>query len=234
MWRRFSLRAFGNLGEASLPRALVASARLRMARFGAGSRRRLLIMLALCGVVSLAGCGPNGETEPFESTDITGADFGRQFELVDHHGTVRHLADFRGKVVVLFFGFTHCPDVCPTTLAEFNAALQQLGDAAKRVQVLFVTVDPERDTPEVLGAYVTAFNTDFLGLTGTPEQIAKVAREFKVIYQKAEGSQPGSYSVDHSAGTFVFDEQGRLRLYASYGLGSEAIAKDIGRLLGTG
>ena len=205
-----------------------------MNRYASRFVRHLLLLIVLAGICSLTGCERDQEVEAFESTDITGADFGRDFELVDHNGKVRHLGDFRGKVVVMFFGFTHCPDVCPTTLAEFSGALQQLGDAANQVQVLFVTVDPERDTPKVLGAYVTAFNPGFLGLTGTPDQIAKVAREFKVIYRKAEGSRPGSYSVDHSAGTFIIDEQGRLRLYASYGLDSEAIAKDIGRLLGAG
>ena len=170
----------------------------------------------------------------FESSDITGADFGRQFELVDHTGKLRSLEDFGGKVVVVFFGFTHCPDVCPMTLVEFNAALEQLGEAAKNVQVLFVTVDPERDTPEVLGPYVTTFNADFLGLTGTAEQVAEVAREFRIVYRKVEGSQPQNYSVDHSAGTYIFDQQGRIRLYAPYGLGSEAIANDIGRLLSAG
>lgn len=201
-----------------------------ISRAGAVCRRLLFIVLS--SALWLAGCDRTGEVESFESTDITGAGFGRHFELVDHHGTVRHLNDFRGKVVVIFFGFTHCPDVCPTTLVELNAALERLGDAAKHVQVLFVTVDPERDTPEILGAYVTAFNADFLGMTGTPDQIASVAREFNVVYRKAEGSRPGSYSVDHAAGTYIYDEQGRLRLYARYGQGSEAIASDIQRLLG--
>ncbi|UCH48366.1 MAG: SCO family protein [Betaproteobacteria bacterium] len=192
---------------------------------------RSLVPLLLVVCIWIAGCEQNGGSEAFESTDITGADFGRQFELVDHSGKLRRLEDFRGKVVVMFFGFTHCPDVCPMTLVEFNAALQQLGEAAQRVQVLFVTVDPERDTPEVLGAYVTAFNADFLGLTGTRDQIADVAREFRIVYRKVEGSQPGNYSVDHSAGTYIFDQQGRIRLYAPYGQGSQAIASDIERLL---
>lgn len=193
--------------------------------------RRLLMSIVLTGVVCLIGCEQSNETATFQSTDITGADFGRDFELVDHNGKLRHLTDFRGKIVVMFFGFTHCPDVCPTTLAEFNAALGKLGDAASRVQVLFVTVDPERDTPDVLRAYVTAFNGEFLGLTGTSDQIAEVAREFKIVYRKAPGSSPDSYSVDHSAGTYILDEKGRLRLYASFGQGSEAIASDIARLL---
>ena len=198
-----------------------------------GLLQRSLALLILASALLFAGCGQDDGPAGFKSTDITGADFGRQFELVDHHGQLRRLDDFHGKVVVMFFGFTHCPDVCPTSLAEFNAALQRLGDASKRVQVLFVTVDPERDTPVVLGPYVTAFNENFLGLTGTPDQIAEVAREFKIIYRKVEGSRPGTYSVDHSAGTYIFDQQGRLRLYARYGQGSEVIASDIRRLLDT-
>jgi protein SCO1/2 len=186
--------------------------------------------LVLCSLVSLVACGqkPDG----FHATDITDAGFGKQFELVDHHGQLRHLEDFRGKVIVMFFGFTHCPDVCPTTLAELAAILRNLGDQAQRVQVLFVTVDPERDTSDVLAGYVTAFNSDFIGLTGSLEQIATVAREFKVAYQKAEGSRSGMYSVDHSTGTYIIDAQGRLRLYVRYGQDSEAIASDITRLLG--
>ena len=196
--------------------------------------RRLLMPLLLALVVGLAGCKQKSGNEAFDATDISGADFGRQFELVDHTGKTRRLEHYRGKVVVMFFGFTHCPDVCPMTLVEFNSALQQLGEAAQRVQVLFVSVDPERDSPEVLGAYVTAFNSDFIGLTGTSDQIAEVAREFRIVYRKVEGSRPGNYSVDHSAGTYIFDQQGRIRLYAPYGQGSQAIANDIGRLLAAG
>ena len=194
---------------------------------------RVAALVFCAALLTLGACGKRGDAELFRSTDITGADFGRDFQLTDHTGTLRQLGDFRGKVVVMFFGFTHCPDVCPTTLAEFNAALGLLGEAANQVQVLFVTVDPERDTPEVLAQYVTAFNPGFIGLTGTNQQIKTVAREFKIIYRKVEGSRPGQYSVDHSAGTYIFDAQGRLRLYASYGLGSEAIATDVRRLLET-
>ena len=190
---------------------------------------RWLSLLALCCLVNLAACGE--KPQAFQATDVSGVEFGKKFELVDHHGQVRHLEDFRGKVTVMFFGFTHCPDVCPTTLAEQAEVLKQLGDSAKRVQMLFVTVDPERDTPEVLAGYVTAFNPGIIGLTGSLEQIDAVAREFKIFYQKSEGSRPGMYSVDHSAGTFIFDTQGRLRLYVRYGQDSEAIASDIERLL---
>ena len=194
--------------------------------------RNLLLVASICSAVGLVGCSQESGSPTFNSTDITGAEFGNRFDLVDHQGQARQLGDFQGDVVVLFFGFTHCPDVCPTTLAEFNAVLAQLDEAAaQRVQVLFVTVDPERDTPEVLRDYVTAFNPEFLGLTGTPEQIADVAREFRIIYKKVEGSRPGQYSVDHSAGTYIFDPQGRIRLYARYGQGHESLAQDIERLL---
>jgi protein SCO1/2 len=194
------------------------------------TRARWLSVMALCSLVNLAACGENPEA--FHATDVSEVEFGKRFELIDHHGQLRHLEDFRGKVTVMFFGFTHCPDACPTTLAELAEVIRKLGDSAKHVQVLFVSVDPERDTPEVLAGYVTAFNSDFIGLTGSLEQIAAVAREFKIFYQKAEGSRPGMYSVDHSTGTFIFDAHGQLRLYVRYGQDSEAIASDILRLVG--
>lgn len=167
----------------------------------------------------------------FRATDITGADFGRDFALTDHTGKPRALADFRGRVVVMFFGFTHCPDVCPTTLAELAAVVKKLGTDGDRVQVLLVTVDPERDTPQILSQYVTAFDPRFLALRGTAEETARVAKEFKIIYQKVAGARPDSYTIDHSAGTYIFDTQGRLRLYMSYGQGPEIFAHDIALLL---
>lgn len=177
----------------------------------------------------LASCQPG---QPgFESTDITGADFGKTFTLVDHTGKRRSLADFRGQVVVMFFGFTHCPDVCPTTLAELANAVKKLGPEGEKVQVLLVTVDPERDTPELLAKYVTAFNPKFLALRGNAEETARVAKEFKVIYQKVAGPRPENYSMDHSAGSYIFDRQGYLRLYVSYGRGADVFAHDIDRLL---
>ena len=149
----------------------------------------------------------------------------------DHNGKPRTLADFRGKVVVVFFGYTQCPDVCPTTLSDLAAALQKLGADANRVQVLFVTVDPERDTPELLSHYVPAFNPTFLGLSGDAAATAATAREFKILYQKQPGSTPGSYAMEHSAGTFIFDPQGRLRLFASHGQGPDVFAHDVRELL---
>jgi len=184
--------------------------------------------LALC-VVFLAACGREGPK--FNGSDVTGAAFGRDFHLTDHNGKPRALADFRGKVVVMFFGYTQCPDFCPTTMTELAAAMRKLGPDASRVQVLFVTVDPERDTPELLAHYVPAFDPGFLGLYGDAAATAAVAKEFKVLYEKQPGPTPGSYSMDHSAGTFLFDPQGRLRVYETYGQGPDAIAQDIRALL---
>jgi protein SCO1/2 len=153
----------------------------------------------------------------FRNTDITGADYGKDFALTDHTGKKRTLADFRGKVVVVFFGYTRCPDVCPTTLADLRLAREQLGEDGKRVQVLFITVDPERDTQQLLASYVPAFDPSFLGLYGDAAATAKVAKEFKVFYQKAPGKTPDSYTVDHTSGSYVFDPQGRLRLLVRQG-----------------
>ncbi len=189
-------------------------------------------LLRLCLPVVLLALGACQQSKPgFRATDITGAEFGRDFALADHTGKLRALADFRGRVVVMFFGFTHCPDVCPTTLAELAAAVKKLGTDGDKVQVLLVTVDPERDTPQVLSQYVTAFHPRFLALRGTAEETARVAKEFKIIYQKVAGARPDSYTMDHSAGTYIFDTQGRLRLYVSYGQGPEVFAHDIALLL---
>jgi len=188
--------------------------------------------LRLCLLVLLLALGGCQQGKPdFRATDITGAEFGQDFALADHTGKPRALADFRGRVVVMFFGFTHCPDVCPATLAELAAAVKKLGTDGDKVQVLLVTVDPERDTPQVLSRYVSAFNPRFLALRGTAEETARVAKEFKIIYQKVAGARPDSYTMDHSAGTYIFDTQGRLRLYVSYGQGPEVFAHDIALLL---
>jgi len=184
----------------------------------------------LC-LLALAACG-GGDAPKFRSTDITGADFGAGFELRDPAGRLRHLADFKGKAVVLFFGYTHCPDVCPTTLADLAQAMKQLGPLADRVQVLFVTVDPERDTPAVLAQYVPAFDARFLGLRGDAAQTERVAKDFKIYYEKHEGKAPGEYSVDHSAQCYVFDPQGRLRLYVRHDRLAEDLVPDLRTLLG--
>ena len=187
---------------------------------------RYLAALLLIGLLLACDRGPS-----FRSTDITGAEFGKGFQLLDHNGQLRTLFDFHGKVVVVFFGFTHCPDVCPTTLAELARAVKKLGPGGERVQVLMVTVDPERDTPEVLKQYVTALDPHFIGLTGDVDAIARTAREFKVFYQKSPGATPQAYSVDHSSGSYVFDPQGRLRLLVTYGQGADVFAHDIEQLL---
>jgi protein SCO1/2 len=187
-----------------------------------------VILLAL----ALAACGP-GKPQ-FNSTDITGADYGKSLQLPDFTGKVRTLADFKGDVVVVFFGYTQCPDVCPTTLAELKDVKARLGDQGKRLQVLFVTVDPERDTPQLLANYVTAFDPTFLGLRGDPDATAKVAKDFKVFYQKVPGKTPDTYSVDHTAGSYVFDPQGRLRLFVRHGQPADKIAADIKTLLAQG
>lgn len=180
----------------------------------------------------LLGCTQQSAPQ-FSGTDITGAPFGHDFALADHNGQARSLADFKGKVVTIFFGYTHCPDVCPTTLTDLKAAMQLLGpDLAAQVQVLFVTVDPERDTPEVLRQYVPYFHPSFLGLYGTPAEVAKTARDFKVHYARHVESGASDYLVDHTAATYVFDPQGRIRLFWPYGHPAGDMAHDIRQLLG--
>jgi protein SCO1/2 len=176
----------------------------------------------------LSAC--SDEAPRFMLTDVTGAKFGRDFALTDHDGRPRTLADFRGKVVALFFGFTRCPDVCPTTLAELAAVMNQLGADAGGVRVLFVTLDPERDTPALLKQYVPAMHPAFLGLYGDAEAIARTAKEFKVYYQKQPASG-GGYSVDHTAGTYLFDREGHLRVFAPYGQDQAALMHDLRLLL---
>ena len=182
-------------------------------------------------VLALAGCEPAHQPPVFQATDITGADFARDFRLTDHHGQVRTLADFRGKVVAVFFGYTHCPDVCPTTLSDFAAALKLMGQQAGRVQVIFVTLDPQRDTPDILKQFVPAFNPSFLGMYTDPETLKLLAKEYKVVYQKTSVKAPDDYLIDHSAGTYVYDPMGHLRLLVPYGSGPDAIAHDLKILL---
>ncbi|WP_321894240.1 SCO family protein [Paraburkholderia heleia] len=188
---------------------------------------------ALGGTLVLEGCGQPPPS--FSNLDITGnTQFGKDFALPDTSGKTRTLADFKDKVVVLFFGYTHCPDVCPTTMAELSQALQQLGpDAAKRVQVLFVTVDPERDTPQILSQYTAAFNPTFIGLRPASEdQLKQVAKDFRVYYAKVPGNTPDSYTMDHTAASYVFDTTGKLRLFARDGQGVTPWLHDLKILLG--
>lgn len=193
--------------------------------------RGALVAVSLLAVLALGGCSRPAAETPFKATDITGAEFARDFRLTDHNGRVRTLADFKGKVVAVFFGYTHCPDVCPTTLADFAAALEQLGPQAERVQVIFVTVDPQRDTPELLKQFVPAFNPGFLGMYTDAESLHRLAREYKVVYQKTSVKAADDYLIDHSAGTYLYDPQGRLRLLMPYGSSSEMIVHDLKALL---
>lgn len=202
---------------------------------------RLILPLLLL-VSALAGCSdkPGAEsgqmmltpaTTTFKNSDVTGLGYARDFALTDQDGKPRTLADFKGKAVVIFFGYTHCPDVCPTTMAEMAAVMKQLGPDAERVQVLFVTVDPERDTPDLLKHYVPAFDPRFIGLSGDTDATARVAKEFRVFYQKVPGKEAGNYTMDHTAASYVFDPQGRVRLFVRHGQGPDPIAQDLKALL---
>lgn len=169
----------------------------------------------------------------FRAVDITGAEYARDFALTDHNGQPRSIKDFAGKVVVVFFGYTHCPDVCPTTMSELAQVKQALGAEGDRLQVLFVSVDPERDTPAVLKAYMQPFDPSFLALYApTPEKLAALARDFKVFYQKVPRKDSADYSVDHTAASYVYDPQGRLRLFVRYGTPLQDWTDDIKQLLG--
>ncbi len=189
----------------------------------------------LIGAVALAaGCdriaGVGGKPT-FHFTDITGAEFARKLELPDADGKPRSLADWRGKVVVVFFGYTQCPDVCPTTMAELAQIRTMLGAQGDRLETVFVTIDPERDTPEVLKAYAANFGPNVVALRGNAEQTAAAAKEFKVFYAKVPGKAPGSYTMDHSAASFVFDPEGRVRLFVPYGADPKLLAGDVKQLL---
>jgi protein SCO1/2 len=189
---------------------------------------------AWAGAAAVTGTGllACSEAKPnFNAVDLTGADYAKDFALADADGKTRTMADFKGKVVVLFFGYAQCPDVCPTTMTEMAQVKQQLGSDGDKLQVLFVTVDPARDTPQVMKAYMGAFDPSFIALIPTPEQLVATAKDFKVYYKKVEGKTPTSYSMDHSAASFVYDTQGRLRLYARYGAGAPSMVSDVKALL---
>jgi len=189
----------------------------------------LFVLGATAGLLACTDSKPK-----FAAVDITGADYAKDFQLTDHNGQQRSIQDFKGKVVVVFFGYTQCPDVCPTSMAELAQVKKQLGADGDKLQGLFVSVDPERDTPEVLKAYMTNFDPTFLALTAPPDKLAAVAKDFKVYYKKVDGKTATSYTMDHSAGSYVYDTQGRLRLYARYGSGAQALATDIQQLLKQG
>jgi protein SCO1 len=198
------------------------------------SRRRAVkamasaLALAL-STVFLPACSP--DKPQFKSVDLTGADYASGFSLSDQNGQTRTLKDFAGKVVVLFFGYTQCPDVCPTTMAELAQVKKLLGPDGDKLQAVFITLDPERDTPELLKAYMGNFEPSFVALRPTLAELPALAKDFKVFYKKAEGKTPGSYSMDHSAGSYIFDAKGRIRLYTRYGSGAENLVSDIRLLL---
>jgi protein SCO1/2 len=187
------------------------------------------LMLLLASLV-LAACSPK---QSFKNVDITGSKaFGTELSLLDPDGKVRTLADFKGKAVVMFFGYTQCPDICPTTLTEMQQVMTLLGPQADKVQVLFVTVDPERDSAVILKQYVPAFDSRFLGLRPADEAaLEKVTKDFKIYYKKVPGTSPGSYTMDHTAGSYAFDPEGHLRLYIKHAQGPETLAQDLKELL---
>lgn len=194
--------------------------------------RRTTLVASAAWIVTgaaLSGCSPKGPT--FESTDITGANFAKDLKLTDQTGQLRTLADFRGKAVVVFFGFTQCPDVCPTSMTTMAEVKRLLGDKGKQLQVIFITVDPERDTQTLLKSYMTNFDPTFLALRPGLSELKAVADSFKIYFRKVEGATPTAYTMDHSAGKYVFDTSGRVRLFSAYGTDAATIAADIKTLL---
>ena len=192
-------------------------------------RRLLIVLCCLCALVACDST-TSAPKASFANTDITGSDFGRDFELTDHTGQRRTLADYRGKVVALFFGFAQCPDICPTTLSDLAQVKQQLGADGDKLQVLFITVDPERDTQEVLAGFVPAFDASFVALRGDKAEIDKVTKEFKIFAQKVAGKDGGSYTVDHTAGVYLYDPKGRIRLFVTKSK-EAAIGDDVKKLI---
>lgn len=199
------------------------------------SKRNTLKLIAagtvLLGVIGILSACSDSKPQ-FAAIDVTGADYAKDFQLTDHNGQPRSLQDFRGKIVVLFFGYTQCPDVCPTSMTELVEVKKLLGADGDKLQGLFVTVDPARDTPELLKAYMANFDPTFLALyAASPEKLAALAKDYKVYYKKVEGKTPTSYTMDHSAGSYIYDTDGKLRLYTRYGSGAPAMASDIKLLL---
>lgn len=202
------------------------------------SRRSAIKSIAgaalLTGAASLlSACGKDEPKPQFVSIDLTGADYAKDFSLPDQNGKTRSIKDFAGKVVVVFFGYTQCPDVCPTSMAELAQIKKTLGADGDRLQAVFISVDPERDTPEVLKAYMGNFDPSFVALRPTPDQLPQVSKDFKVFYKKVDGKTPGSYSMDHSAGSYIYDPKGNVRLYSRYGNDAAGLTGDIRLLLKT-
>lgn len=198
------------------------SKRVTLKKIAAGA-----LWVGAAGIFS--ACTPKGPK--FQGVDLTGAEYARDLQLPDHNGQARSLKDFAGKVVVVFFGYTQCPDVCPTSMSELAEVKRALGADGDKLQGIFVTVDPERDTPEMLKAYMASFDPGFLALRGSPEQLAAVAKDFKIYYKRVDGQTPTSYTMDHSAGSYVYDTSGRLRVYHRYGSGAQSLAADVRALL---
>jgi len=195
---------------------------------------RSLILMVCLFLLNACDANQGGSTKdesPFVGTDITGADFAKPLKMTDHNGQLRQMSDFAGKAVVLFFGFTHCPDVCPTTMLDLKNTMKLLGDKSDEVQVLFVTVDPQRDTQEVLAKFVPSFDQRFIGLRGTLQETAETLGNFKIYYQKVPGKSKEEYTIDHSAGMYAFDKAGKIRLYLGYGQKPEEIASDLKLLM---
>ena len=191
--------------------------------------------LAVIASAALAACSKTPPAPAFQAVDLTGADYAKSFSLPDAQGRVRTLGEFKGKVVAIFFGYTQCPDVCPTTLAEIAEIKRQLGADGDKLQAIFVSVDPDRDTPEILSAYMANFDPSFIALRpANAEQLNAVTKDFKVYYKKVDGTVPGSYTMDHSAATYLYDPQGRLRLYSKYGTPPATLMGDIRLLLESG
>ncbi len=195
------------------------------------TRRLALLSVATLALAACDGAMPGSGKPSFKGIDITGAEYARTLSLADPDGRTRNLADYKGKVVVVFFGYTQCPDVCPATMAELAEVKRTLGADGARVQGIFVTVDPARDTAELLKAYAANFGPDITALRGTPEQTLAAAKEFKVFFNKVPGQTDTSYTVDHTAGSYVFDAKGRVRLFTRYGSGAQALADDLKLLL---
>jgi len=203
-------------------------ARERTNRYASFTLKLLFVVFT---ITSLCACNQPQAAQSFKSTNVTGIDSGKDFRLTDHLGKPRTLSDFKGKIVVLFFGYTHCPEACPNTLMELARVMKRLGSDADKVQVLFITLDPERDTQALLAQFVPSFNPKFIGLYGTPAQIAETAKEYRLFYNKGPSKNPGNYTLDHSVGTYIYDQSGKLRLHAAYGQGVEALVHDIKLLL---
>ena len=193
--------------------------------------RRLFLMLAAAGALALSGCERAAPPHRYNGIDLTGAEYARKLSLPDFDGKPRTLADFQGKVTAIYFGYTQCPDACPTTLAELAGVAKALGPDASRLQVVFITVDPSRDTAALLKNYVTNFNPAFLALRGDENQTKATAQEFKIFYEKVPGKTDDTYTIDHISGVYLFDPQGRVRLFERQSLEPALMTDDIKALL---